>query len=608
MAESEVVRIAREYREQLVRNEDEALRRMARSWAKMETQLFDSFKSVSQEIEELQKQGIAIPKQLIYNQRRYQQMLSQVQKYLTEYDETAIQTIKTYQRKNYNLGLDSANATLKATSPSSAVWNEVSRDTAEVMVGFAGNGAPLAELMKRDYGSLAEEITDALVTGIGLGKGAYATAKDMRDAMGMEYNRSVRIARTETNRAYRIANAEQYAKSGVVEKVLRLCYPPTACFACLMMDGEECPNGICDDHPNGKCTTIAVTIGGHYPEWQKGSEWLEQQDEATQRRIMGDARYEMWKKDGVPLRDMVTMKDNPVWGGSPSVLSINDIKQKYNIGSGSNPISLPTFTPPTATPQDTNYKFADMMGNAYKGNKYTDEQRAELEAKYEAMPQFMKEFYKRYGGELEPVLENKYGKVPRKNIDFGYFTTSEGSAGRVHFLAKRDVQGRSDQNPFELGGHEYGHNMDFLAGGKDKVNYLSNQYRDANGKSFLQIINDDFDKAIRTFKGKSDTDSIERSDVTDFCKMIKDTYSKKERGCLSDMFENYSVTHGGSSYPFGIGHGSSYAKRKGNTETEAFAEITESIIFNPESLSVIQKYTPNAYNAFEDMVRKATKK
>ena len=141
----------------------------------------------------------------------------------------------------------------------------------------------------------------------------------MRDAMGMEYDRSLRIARTEINRSYRLANAEQYRRSGVVEKVLRLCYKPTACFACLMLDGEECPNGVCDDHPNGKCTTIVTTTGGITPEWQKGSEWLEEQSPEDQRRIMGAGRYELWKNEGVDPRSMVWMKPNPVWGGSPSV-------------------------------------------------------------------------------------------------------------------------------------------------------------------------------------------------------------------------------------------------------------------------------------------------
>lgn len=332
--ESDAVRVAREYREQLARNEDAALRRMSRYWMKMEKSLEPRFFALSQEIKDLQDSGQPVPPQLIYTRQRYLDLMAQIMEELPDYEKYAVDVITEYQIENFNLGLDDASAVIRATSPADPVWNQVGKNAVETMAGFAGNGAPLAELMRHDYGDLGVKVTDALVQGIGLGKGAYAVAKDMRDAMGMEFNRSVRIARTEINRAYRIANAEQYAKSGVVTKVLRLCYAPTACLACLELDGEECPKGVCDDHPNGKCTTVAVTIGGHYPQWQHGHDWLMEQSEADQRRIIGDGRYEMWKKDGIPLRDMVEMKPNVVWGGSPTILSEKALREKYNITGG----------------------------------------------------------------------------------------------------------------------------------------------------------------------------------------------------------------------------------------------------------------------------------
>ena len=332
--ESKAVRVAREYREQLARNEDEALRRMARYWVKMENELEPQFIALAQQVKELQDAGRSVPPQYIYNLNRYQQMMADIMKEIPEYESQAVSLITHYQEENFILGLDSASAVIRASKPSDAIWNKVGKDAAETMAGFAGNGAPLAELLQRDYGDIGAKITDALVSGIGLGKGAFSVAKDMRDAMGMEYNRSVRIARTEINRAYRIANADQYAASGVVEKVIRLCYKQTACLACLMMDGEECKNGIVDDHPNGKCTSIAVTIGGNYPQWEKGSEWLETLPENDQRRIMGDGRYEMWKKDGISPRKMVTMKPNDIWGGSPTVISEKELRNLYNLTGG----------------------------------------------------------------------------------------------------------------------------------------------------------------------------------------------------------------------------------------------------------------------------------
>lgn len=328
--ESDAVRVAREYREQLARNEDAALRRMSRYWLKMEKSLEPRFFALSQEIKDLQDSGQPVPPQLIYNRQRYLDLMAQIMEEIPDYEKYAVDIITEYQIENYNLGLEDASAVIRASKPSDPVWNVVGKDAAQTMAGFAGNGAPLAELLHHDYGELGATITDALVKGIGLGKGASAVAKDLREVMGTDkagFARSVRIARTEINRAYRIANAEQYAKSGVVTKVLRLCYAPTACLACLELDGEECPNGICDDHPNGKCTTVAVTVGGVMPQWQHGHDWLMEQSEEDQRRIIGDGRYELWKKDGIPLRDMVKMKPNAVWGGSPTIISESALKK-----------------------------------------------------------------------------------------------------------------------------------------------------------------------------------------------------------------------------------------------------------------------------------------
>lgn len=334
--ESRAVTTAREFREQLIRQEDAALREMSRQWVRMENRLVDEYRLLVQEVLDMQARGEAVPRQMIYNLQRYQQMMAEIAKELPEYDAKAVQIITDHQIESYTLGLEAAEAVIMDTRPSSPMWNRVGKDAAQITAGFAGNGAPLGQLLQRDYGDLGVKITDALVEGVALGKGAFATAKDMRDIMGKEaYTRSVRIARTEINRAYRIANADQYAKSGVVTKVLRLCAKQAnTCLACLMMDGDEVPGGVLDDHPNGRCATIAVTVGGIYPQWEHGDKWFEQQDEETQRAIMGPGRYELWKKDGIDPHQMVMMKPNDVWGGSPTVISERELWERYNLTGG----------------------------------------------------------------------------------------------------------------------------------------------------------------------------------------------------------------------------------------------------------------------------------
>lgn len=331
MAESAVVKVAREYREQLARNEDEALKRMAALWVDIEHEVETNFYALAYDVQAMVAAGQPVPLQYVYSLKRWRSMMSQIQRELPYYQLTVEDLIKDYQERNYNLGLDAANAIIQASNPSSSVWTRVYKDAAETMAGFAGNGAPLRTLLETDYGQLAADITNALVSGVALGKGVNGVVADMLDAMGDDYDRAMRIARTEINRAYRLANAEQYARSGVVEKVFRLCYPPTACFGCLMMDGEECPNGICDDHPNGKCTTIVQTVGGVRPTWETGREWFLKQDPGKQRSLMGIGRYNLWKNFGVPLSAMVHMKENPIWGGSPSMVTIADLAAQFGI-------------------------------------------------------------------------------------------------------------------------------------------------------------------------------------------------------------------------------------------------------------------------------------
>ena len=317
--ESDIVRIAREYRQQLERNETAAMKEMSRAWVRMERAMRGEFEALAVIISEKAEAGEPVPAQFVYSLKRYQEMLIQLRAEIAKYNTTAEDIIKDTQRENIELGIDGAGEQLTVSAPVGIEWVKIYPEAAENMVGYAADGSPLKTLLERDYQSGAQAVTDALIDGVGLGKGWKAVASDMEKAVGMSFDRSVTIARTEMARAYRQANMRQYQASGVVEKVFRLAYKPTACFACLILDGTEI-KGEFEDHPRGKCTSIVQTIGGHRPTWQTGSEWFMEQSADDQRRLMGAGRWELWK-DGVikSLSDFVYIRPNQAWGGSPAV-------------------------------------------------------------------------------------------------------------------------------------------------------------------------------------------------------------------------------------------------------------------------------------------------
>jgi very-short-patch-repair endonuclease len=95
---------------------------------------------------------------------------------------------------------------------------------------------------------------------------------------------------------------------------------------CIAKDGEFYDTkSAMDDHPNGRCYMLPVTksyeelgIDAPEPEFQRETarEWFRRQDEATQREMMGDAKYEAWKEGRFALEDIAKVNRSDVWGDS----------------------------------------------------------------------------------------------------------------------------------------------------------------------------------------------------------------------------------------------------------------------------------------------------
>jgi hypothetical protein len=97
------------------------------------------------------------------------------------------------------------------------------------------------------------------------------------------------------------------------------------CAGCLAEDGTEYDNDVdFEAHPNCRCSLIAVCEGVDPPEWTAGGDWFEEQDEETQRNILGPGRYELWQNGQVSdFRRFATHTQNETWGGAvvPTLLS-----------------------------------------------------------------------------------------------------------------------------------------------------------------------------------------------------------------------------------------------------------------------------------------------
>ena len=103
----------------------------------------------------------------------------------------------------------------------------------------------------------------------------------------------------------------------------------------------------------------------------------------------------------------------------------------------------------------------------------------------DAAPDEIQRLFAKYGNQLQEVDENV-----DPSIGEAYFDPAD---GHVHMHKADAVAGDTTYLPYAVHFHEYGHNLDFLA------NDLSWAWRDPNGKSFEDIIQSDWNSALREF-------------------------------------------------------------------------------------------------------------
>lgn len=408
---SEVVRTLFEYRDELGRRELALLKRMARLWLGVEKEVDQEAAILAQVIIKQAESGQTITPQYVYSLQRYKAFADQAKIEIDYYDKNIIELITKSQLENMNLGLQAANKAILQSYPvSSPSWTQLNISAFETMAGMLGDGTPLSRLISKDYPFAIEQINEALINGVTIGKGYKQIAKDMVEASQMAFERSVLIARTEINRAYRLANTEQYRQSGVVTGFKRLVYKPTACFACLMMDGEVIPvDQELYDHPRGRCSAVPITIGGNTAQWQTGHEWFLELSPEEQRKIMGNTRYEAWKYGQVTdLRDFVYMKPNEIWGPAPAIKNLDQLSiQTIRSFAGKN-----YFYVPEELSGIFSNKFAEIVYNeAISGGKFSGAYKNFQEQSNKSLDKTIKSLEKRVAEHVEKIITpNKYYK------------------------------------------------------------------------------------------------------------------------------------------------------------------------------------------------------
>jgi SPP1 gp7 family putative phage head morphogenesis protein len=173
-------------------------------------------------------------------------------------------------------------------------------------------------------------IRRGLVRGLANGSNPNKVARDIIRGTEGHFNgglsRALTIARTEILDAYRDAAKESHqANADVLDGWIWLTkLDALTCPACLGMAGSEHPldESGPDGHQNCRCARmpktktwaeLGIDLDEPAPATPDAEAWFSALDEATQRQILGPARYAAWAAGNYPLSKWATVRHNDGW-------------------------------------------------------------------------------------------------------------------------------------------------------------------------------------------------------------------------------------------------------------------------------------------------------
>lgn len=329
---SRLQEVTTEYRRRLLAQESGAVRDLEMHYASVLQAIQPQLDSLYDDISAKEQDGERVPPSWIYQERRMEALKQLVKGHVDQFGMLALAKTGELQRLAVALGIEGATALLQASVPLGVAWTFGVPSTIAIasLIGATQAGSPLARLFRGFGLEAAQRVSSALVTGLTLGWNPRRIAPLVERALQVPRWRALVISRQESLRCYRSANMMTFREnSDVVGKWRWTCAKQKrTCIACLMMDGtlHELSEEF-GSHVQCRCTPVPVTkswkdilgddsIADTRPRIKSGKDWFLGQDEATQRAIMSDSKYEAWQDGKFALESTVKHTHDKEWGDS----------------------------------------------------------------------------------------------------------------------------------------------------------------------------------------------------------------------------------------------------------------------------------------------------
>ena len=319
-----------QFKKNLLDGEREQQAQMVARWRQVESNLHDPIELLARRVQEA---GLT-PSQLQSSQfqlDRYRSLMAQVTTELDRYTDYAAPLIEQQQRVYAQQGIQHASQAITAVGVDNGVtirFDVLPVSATENMIGLAGDGSPLRDLLQDSYGSAADGMLNELVRATATGQNPRVTADRMvRNGLSQSLTRMMATARTESLRVYRESSRQTYQHSKVINGYMRIATRDNrVCAACMMDDGQRyAVNEVMAEHVQGRCAMVPIVAGYKPAEWERGPQWFLSQSATDQQAILGKGRFDAWQAGKFELDKLVTVKSDGTWGDSLQVTPLRDL-------------------------------------------------------------------------------------------------------------------------------------------------------------------------------------------------------------------------------------------------------------------------------------------
>lgn len=310
---SAIERAAIEFKQELLRGEELATRRMLKLYSSVWHNLRDQLEHILLEL------GDDATLTEVARRQRLEALIKQTESEIAKFAKVAATDVAERQAEVIQIAqAHTAELAAKGAGKATrgATWRHLATEELQDLVGFSSDGSPLSKVFQSLVPQGGEKVRDAIVHGLAAGFTPKQISKKVRDELGGNAARALTIARTEDMRAYRTSSLRSMRENDHVVQgwIWHASLSFSTCAACLAKHGSfHKLDEAMGAHPNCRCIQIPSTHNSPL-EVESGEDWLRSQDEETQRRTLSPEKYRRWKSGEITLSDLVAERHSKEWG------------------------------------------------------------------------------------------------------------------------------------------------------------------------------------------------------------------------------------------------------------------------------------------------------